>query len=156
MAYHQFSRFSTNLQHSRTSDLGRSASAQITASASQCNLDGPFSIDIGVIDQIFFRDPEKQNQSTILQALYIRARLQSTILDIFTLLVDSGYIRPENMTHPISLYKADASAQSLLGILKCFEHPRFSNAKYWTRPKSAIPWCHTCPLFARMHCTGWQ
>ena len=75
-----------------------------------------------VIDELYFERHEIQKLPGLLQSLYYRARIRSTIVDVFTRLVDRKHILPLGLLVPVDIHKLDPVAYKVSRLLLCFGH----------------------------------
>lgn len=64
---------------------------------------------------------EEQEIGELLHALYYRARVQSTILDIFVLLNQHGFIDLESLWKPVAINETSEDSKVVLSLLSTFE-----------------------------------
>ena len=69
----------------------------------------------------YFISPHKNDFGPLLKLLYWRGRQQSAVFDIFQLLVNSDYVRPESLVKPMHVTEHSSGVGSLSWLLSCYQ-----------------------------------
>lgn len=94
--------------------------ALIDGEKAKCDIRSGFQPDLGVYDQFFVNH---QNSKLIMRNLYWRARRQSTVWDVFELLVMRGFLHPICLTVPVDLFSMSPGTGVVSELLNCFSRP---------------------------------
>ena len=85
----------------------------------KCSIANTPYVDMTVVEEFCFT--KTPNISNLLKALYFRARLQSTVWDVFEQLEMRGFVKFESLYQPVDLFNAGSTTvRNIFGILQCF------------------------------------
>ena len=85
----------------------------------KCDKDMGVDYDICIFD----RYPSQNNKfiGMVLTTLYYRGRIQSTLLDVFLMLVQRGFLQLDSLKKPITLRKSSPNCRKVSFLLTTFE-----------------------------------
>ncbi|KZF21188.1 hypothetical protein L228DRAFT_284252 [Xylona heveae TC161] len=117
-------------------EVRRRAADLVRAEAADCDFDQPQREDGAILGELELANP---NYSMLLQALYWRSRQQSAIWDLFTVLVERGFLDYRvSLEAPISFDRGTDSVALVEQVLVCFDEVKSLMEK---RHEGTNPFC---------------
>ncbi|KAL8816400.1 MAG: hypothetical protein Q9191_008339 [Dirinaria sp. TL-2023a] len=103
----------------------------IETEATKCDGDRPLGDDFMIFEELIGHDPD---HGEMLKALYWRGRIQTAVLDVFTVLCNRGFLDPNCLRLPVTYYKVCTPVATLTWLLDCYEGPQKEHFLHEPKP----------------------